>query len=863
MLIKKFISKVARETVLNYLTGINSSLQLEEKNWFTGIVSADLSTVVDQDTGQKYELRYTGFPEPISIAYKLSNTVAFVEGTEIQPLGCDSPSNPAYAIIKDDIYFYLKKIGDDKKYYLPQSDLLRDRDYTKFQLRLSSNGKGILIGSVEQNADSSFPGAVKGIYSQIVRYTILKNIELLSYTSEALTDKPISTVTYPVSIDNGNYIVYAAIADIYSNSFDLNSFVDGTVPIPAKDAYPARGIFYPYATSKSQNNAPLILTSLNWNVSSPEGNIFVREDTSHSIQTDSYAHKESNGDQEITWDFSTNSSIFKTFTFTFNNDTDGNYNADLLTTHVNCYFGGILSMNWTTEFIYNWTSVVIGCSGCSVTGNFGNENNYNEARSATFSYTYPSDFAYTLEYLATPDLWVPINTTGTTDFDTWQKHYVARNFSTLFDPISPGLFTPYDYNGIWNFDVDLYSYTADPSVYISMTGDAAAQNNLAYTSSFTLGPPFGGLPYYTDGYGNYPPTFGDDIFTWDAGYHADYYTGLRRTYAPYFNAAGGFWPGFSIWFHQGQVPPSWTDLNYDNLFITVGPTVTAVFAGRSTAMFTDLAGTPKLYGEITQLLGDGADFNTMYSGFRGRSFTDNNNTAYVYKQDFNKIYRFSNPALIQGNLSNISGAGSADLSSQPGSDPYTDAIADLVNFWSIADVFGNTDLANRINTAMESYRNGIVPSDTFLNQIYADLRALSSDLDSSVANLQNQLNQVNQAINNPESMTIIGQDVIGFSPPDVYTDRLFSLNGTWPFPQPGGGYLKGVDSFIIQGYYIEAQEDGTIQETVQSYRIADGTGSDPIGLTSKGKVASGTLKIADFPQVMDYILPIKETDIVG
>lgn len=70
------------------------------------------------------------------------------------------------------------------------------------------------------------------------------------------------------------------------------------------------------------------------------------------------------------------------------------------------------------------------------------------------------------------------------------------------------------------------------------------------------------------------------------------------------------------------------------------------------------------------------------------------------------------------------------------------------------------------------------------------------------------------------------------NPPDVFSDKIFSAQGTFPFQQPGQ-ILKAVDSFSVEGYYVTGN-----RETIQLYTVK----SD--GLTKKGKKAS---KSGTFP----------------
>lgn len=88
-------------------------------------------------------------------------------------------------------------------------------------------------------------------------------------------------------------------------------------------------------------------------------------------------------------------------------------------------------------------------------------------------------------------------------------------------------------------------------------------------------------------------------------------------------------------------------------------------------------------------------------------------------------------------------------------------------------------------------------------------------------------------------------------PPDVMTDKVLAPFGTWPFTDE---LLKGVDSYIIQGYSVlqttNDDQTTTTREYIVTYTV------DSTGLTEQTKVTSG---LSNFQNeiVMDYLSPIK------
>lgn len=848
---KDFVIKKAQEAVTGLFQQIGSLLSPTSRA-FLGTVSADHTYITDDATGDVYNLVFMGSPQPKSLAYIIDNQTAYVKGVDFVNQQLWQNNNIGYILSKDSTWFYIRKLGSADKYYLPYASVLKNRDMSSAQAMFSSDGKAVLVGTVLENLDGDFTSDL--IYHQIARYAIFPNIKLVDFTSGALASASLSTdgLDYPVVIDSGAKIAWCDVTALKDIAFNCNTMTDTFVPPPEARVYSARGMFFPYAKALNLYYQFLAFVNQNWFETSGDFQLAQSADPHYILGVDFYAKRYTSGVQNFTWKSpkANNTSLFKNFQYTFNNDLQGIYDADLVLTHVNCYFFGMTQMDWFTEFYHEYLGVIVSCTGCDTTGTYGDRNYYFENYKGLYSYTIPIDYAYTLHYFQTPDVWLPINVSSTTGAQSWIKNGQERSWSSIVYPdTSNPTSGQYDSLGAIVFDALKYAYAADPNTYLTYSGINGYDGySLAYTSTQTLGPPFGGRPYANpDAQGRYETLY------------ANYYSGLQRIYE---NAYNYIWPGYSIWFAQ-QVPPIFIDLNYDNLFQAASPAYDAIFAGRSTSVIKSLGSTPILYGIITQLLSDGADFNNLYYAYRGRDFADFNKTAYVYKQDFNKVYRYSTPDLQQGNLSGIPGTGKADLADQAASDPYGTGIANLVDALAITDVYGDTATSHLIQTAIAYYRNQQIPTQAMLNAIYAGLLADSSDLQSTVNQLQSSLNQVNGALNG--QTTLAGIDVIGYSPPDVFTESVFATSGNFPF-QKSGRYLKGLDSYIIQGYYIETTttSDGTSSSTeyIQNYNVSDGTDGQPVGLTTLGKKASASLPDSVDP-LYDYILPLAITDTKG
>lgn len=823
---KDFVEKVAREAVNNYYK-LNPAVQAPSDGvgeWFFGTCASDFSTITD-DEGNTYELSFYGNPQIRTRAYKTSLTTAVAVGPNFRAVHLYQNNNKGYLLYRDSLWFYICKLGSADKYYLPYCLSLKGRDVSGAQAMFSSDGKAVLIGTVLENLDSDFPTPPALIYHQIARYGIFPDIKLVAYTSEALQAAELSTsgLDYPVNIDSGNKIAWCDVTKIVDNAFNLNTESDGFVPAPDPSTYPAQSIFFPYSDSRSRFFAFGVPTRLEWDQDT--GLQYYKTSFIPGASVDYYAQKETQADNQIKWSKTDNSSLFKSFRYVFNNDQNGEYNADLVSTFVNCYLAGLTEFTWDTSFTCNEQLVYnlsFGGLGLIVL-----QNDYNEQRRQTYSYTYQSDFAYTLQYFATPDIWLPPDVFGDLVDNTWVKNVHHFESNTLDGSSFEGS----------------ASYDAITNTYITTSGFYFDACQFAYRSTQTVGPPW--RPFELEYY---------DVTDFTK---ASYYTGLQRTYKDYFNVAGTNFPGYYIHFPTiGNIAVfDYMDLNYDQLFPVAGATSYAIFSGRSSMVINNLAKTPRLYGIVSQLLGDGNDYNSLYFAFRGRSFVDNTNTAYVYKQDFNQVYRFSNPWLFQGNLSNIEGTGSAGIAESPNQDGYTDAIAQLVNWLSLADVYGDTALVSQISNLMETYRSQIIPSKDAVDSVVNNIIALDSNFTSEANRLRSQLYMVNDGLNG--NSAIIGIDVIGYSPPDVFTDKVFATSATFPFQVAGSRYLKGIDSWVIQGYYIDENT-----EYIQNYNVSDGSDGTQVGFTTLGKKASGTAPTRS-GQLYDYILPLAITETKG
>lgn len=339
---KRYLIKKAQENAANYFK-LDPSSQAFKDNTFVGTVSADFSLITDDNTGAIYNLQYTGNPQPKSLAYRLDSQTAFVQGVEFPQQSLWQENSNGLILARDTIWWYIRQQGKSKKYYLPVTDNLIGRDFKLFQGLLSSDGKAAMLGTVVQNSDLSYPTTVlKSVagYHQIARYAIFKNFQLVDYTTSALTDLPVQGITYPVAKDQGFSIAYVAFNNVVTNSFDLNTYSDGFVPAPQPQTYAARGIFYPYSKSTSNFFNFYSLVNMSWEAESLPGVLY---DTGFgSVFTiQAFGTKSHKGNENSTWVFTPNSSIFENYKFTFNNDKNGNYNADLVVTFVNAYLAGL------------------------------------------------------------------------------------------------------------------------------------------------------------------------------------------------------------------------------------------------------------------------------------------------------------------------------------------------------------------------------------------------------------------------------------------------------------------------------------------------------------------------------------------
>lgn len=861
---KDYIDEAARKAVAAYYSALNSSPVLDSpsNNTFRGSISPDRKTITDIITGQVYNLHFIGSPNTIEIAFRLSDTDAFVKAAKIKNLRMDADSGLGYIAAPDEKWAYIRTLGSTVKFYLPiptnLASLLDDQaSWNQLQVRLSSDGNAVLMGTVFENPNTlilpGVPDTTKDDYfHQFANYTTYKNIKLIAYTSTNIKELPMGDLIYPVPIDQGFNIVYAdPTNDRVANSLDLNKYSDGFVPYPEPGAPGSGSIFYPLSHANSVFSQFNILQDYTWSALSGEqqyGTAFGPgfEDVDYDNQS-AVAH------QTYKLRATPNSSVFSSYQFVINNDRQGNYDADLVVSFVNGYVVGITQIDWTESFEDAFRAHRTSPSPGS-NGDYGQQYIFDEILHSIYSYTYSPDFAVNLTFLQSLDMYISTNPiTGTKDVtnSTWKKNLFARQFSSVADL------------GVFDIHHTNENYNALTEHYQEVPNLAFGACQFAFRTSFTTGPT------------SIIPFLVDDTIT------VTYYSGIKRTLKNYFNTFGqapngaiiGSWPGYFESFknQDGTFSSIFTymDLNWDNLFFPDGFEAFTVYAGRSTMVINKLMTKPQppLYGIVTQKLGDGSDNNALASAFRGRSFENNNNTGYIYKQDFSKIYFYSSPWLKQGNLSEIKDTGSANLPLSVSSDAFNNAISTLVDFQSLAGIYDRPDIVGEIQGLMDSYRNQQIPPPASLTTLYSNLRDMDGSLNSLVASLAAQLAAINGALTSGD-LTVIGPDVIGFNPPDVYSDQIFSLRGTFPFGTSSDARtMKAVDSYIVQEYYTTKfkDKDGKVigeSETIQAYNIADGTTLDakgaiiPRGTTTKGRNATRGRKTKD--KLYDFVMPVSK-----
>lgn len=874
---RDFVTKTAQEAVVNYLTGLNPSLQVVTDRWFIGDVSADFTTITDSNTSTVYNLVFKGTPSPKSLAYNLGNGSAYVKGQELKPLSCPgTPPNKGFVLGRDDIYYYLRYIGEDTKYYLPTDQDFIDitgalvtnspsssstfNDNGHVQVRISSDANAILLGTVAQNYHTLANGATAttdssvSLYHQFAHYYIATGFKFIEYKTEVLDgldSNYLTTNLYPVAKDAGFNIV--ATKTFLKNIFNLNKMSNGNVPAPSKGENGSQGLWFPHATSHSGFAQFNGLTNFQWHGDS--GYVFI--ETEYAICGYPFSgQKIAIGDQNYTWTASPNYDVYSSYQYILNNDTKGNYVADLIATFVPGYLFSITNSNWTESFSYQYDVTTFGICNCAGE-TYGFKAQYEEDLNYDFVYTYDVDFIYQLHYFLTPDVWL---TTADVKVDTfnplWFKNMGEHNYST-----GAGICLPYEYVGTQTWDAYCFetkaihdSKTPPGNCFGPTTGafGAADAQNFAYATTNTTGAAFGGAPPYADeGFG----LGGKASFS--------FYSGISTRGV--FDVQGGYsWPGGYFAYFTGPAEFNWSDLNYDQLFF-LGPASQyyAVYGGRSSMVVNGLNSLiPQLYGIVTYLMGDGTDFNNLYYGFKGRTPDPSNtnaNTAFTYLQNFNGVYRYSSPWLVNGNLSNFQTGVNFSVAPR-GGDFYTDAIVQLVDWASLADAYGDSATVSAIDNLISEYRGHTVPNAAQIDSVINMIGAMDPDLIPDASKLHTTLLSISSAIATG-SYFEIQPDMIGTFPPDVFTDKIMSLSATFPFQpyvQNSDGslvlfnrYLKPVDSFMVQEYYID---------TVNNLEVIQGFNIDTTGLTTKGKKATGTYKVVK-ETLLDYVLPLKSTDV--
>jgi len=850
----KYTQKVAKNAALEALQQYVVQTSSSQCCCNLAKLSDDLTTATMAD-GSSTTVIPVGSPDKYTIVCKIHSKAVVANKPLPDQSNLDGNEGMGYILSRDSLWFYIRKTGSAVKYYLPYTNNLFDKDPATIQGRLSSNGKGVLLGTVTENqyistrtGSLTFYDPSVSIYFQFAHYSIFTDISLVSYTSSNLTTDS-ALYTYPVAKDStppNNVVVFKAskINSINVNSYaeDLTDRTNSIIPAPKAGENGSQALFYPYSTSDKIFNQFNPIINMNWLADT--GYQFLKTNCSVGCGQ-IYGQVTTTANQNIPWTVSPNFSIFKNYIYTFNNeattDTSGNavYDADLVTTHVNCYLFAVAQSGWTESIheMFDNDSTSTSCPRI-----FGNTYNYDETFDHTITYTYNSDFPYRLAYLPTPDIWIPEtgDVNGTITAESWIKSVFYLNYNTSFDPCAG---PSYSITQNTVFDYEKYITNGCSG------GDCFHNGNECYLDGTTFNP--GSQNAYAVCNTLGPGIFNNvNNFAVNNEFNFHYYSGLNTTTLGAFTSAAPLGTGCSYAF--APIAYYWVDINYDSLFFnTSPPSDFAVFGGRSSMVINHLHTNPTLYGIITQLLGDGNDSNLLASAWRGRGFVDNTNAAFVYSQNFNRIYRLSSPWLFQGNLTGISGTGEASLSDTATTDLYTTAIVQLVDWASLADAFGDSATASLINNLISVFRAQVVPSDATIDNVTNAIIAMDSDLnnDGAVSRLNTQLKQIGSSIQNND-FTVIGPDVIGYDLPDVYTDKIFSPHGQWPFPAPSGAssyFLKAPDSYTVQRYYILNGK-----EYIRQFNIATS------GLTTPGKQASGKVSIIG-ETVLDYILPIKPT----
>lgn len=792
---KDWIDKRTRQRALQAFQGTQLNSNQETSPWFLGKINADRTKITDY-FGHEYDLTYTGNPKEVEVALRVSKNRAVVRADEIQFYQVDSSPSLGLVLGRDETYLYIRYLGQAIKYYFPVVDVLAGQDFGTFLGNLSSNGKGALLGTVTQESDNH----------QVARYAAFTDFQLVAYDDNFTG----AQYTYPITKGEDSFVILPGA--VLENTVDLNANINGLVDFPEPQTAGASGIWYPYASIGSlfSGYTPLQNVTFDGNSGIVDAEDFYGVPSRQLIQT--------YGNEDLTWSASPSTGLIQNYIFTFNNDTNGNYKADIIFTAINAYLVGLTEYDVSTGFLDQFFNDV---NDPPRQYPFNLLRQYDETQHSEYTYLYTPNFAYNLRYLASLDLWItedPVQTIQSNK--SWIKNLHYEQNST--DP-SPGS----SFQGSAQFDAITGDYIfRDPNNYFF------SACIWAYYTTFVA------FPFNPIGFGEYLT----DVRT------RTYWNGAIGTTDPWITGFSDYWPGYFIHFPPVGPTFDYMDLNYDTEFIGVDSSqYDCVFAGRTTGVITDLLTAPALYGLVTYIQGDGTDHNEVQrKAFRGRS---PGATAFVYKTTVNDLLRYSSPFLVPGNLQNIAETGSANIEAQQ-EDSYVNGVVQLIPLRSFADVYDNQVLVSQIDQAINAYWAHTIPSAGLMNTIYTGLLNLTTDLLPSI-------NQVKSALANIDGFlsgdsTILGPDVIGFEEPDVFSDKIFSGAGQWPFAVPGTFYLKCPDSYIVQQlYYSEGNE------IIQSFNV------DITGLTTLGKSgASPIINGMDY-SVLDFILPIKETDTQG
>lgn len=866
-------------------------------NFFIGHISSDRSTATDIQTNILYTLSYSGNPKEFDLCQKTSTTTAICIGSQITSYVIDGTIGVGIVVAQDNTGFYLRNTGSDTPYYLPttsefQTIFGQAATPTNAQIGISSDGNALVVGTVLQNVHTIVGGATAifdasvSLFHQYALYYVVSELHFGTLTDLINnTAGYLPSLSYPGGVTN---VVWCK--HLLEELIDLNTYANGNVPAPTSrlpntpgdaDSAGNQALWFPNSTSQSSFFQFNPLLEFTWHGDSGYQSNFYQNFGTCTV--DFSGQKTSNGLQTYTWDASPNYAVFTNFRFNINNTAviAGSqqptvYNVDLISTFVNGYLFSVSNVQWTEDFFFQYDAVLEASAFCSCGGEaYGSFWHFFENLNFDYQYEYDTDFIYKLEYFPTPDVWLTTATVNTTTSNpAWQKFFSGDDYQNPAGPsyCGAGYNFPNPSDGsYWDAycsETPSISNTKSPPGNCYTGGfQAGGGSSFAYSSTQTIGCPFssasGCLPLYQN-----------EGFAGGAGRaEFDYYDGLQKV-GPFDVQGGGSWPGFYLAYYTGPAEYNYVDLNYDQLFGGTSPTYYSIFGGRSSMVLTGLnTTTPTIYGIVSQMLGDGTDSNILASAFRGRSGTLSD-TAFVYKQSFNGIWRYSASWLQAGNLDNIRANPSSNPPLSPTNDPYTQAIIQLVDWQSLADAYGDDTTSTLIGNLMARYKAAadnpvLIPTAADIQTVITAIGNMDPDLIPSAAELQDQLLSFNAAIAGGTEFQI-QPDMIGTAVPDVYTDAIFSFSATFPF-QPFAldsqkqvvtfdRFLKAIDSWLVQEYYIDTVNN---LEVITGFNIADGTNPDaPAGLTTVGSTVSKTYKPVLGEQLLDFVMPITPTAVV-